>query len=104
MLFHTCTLNGTALTPTTPHSPSHPRPHTFCHTQLFCKYYMKFTDMSPDEVEAATCRCERGLGLEGVVWQGRRVALNQPACVDSVGAWADCRSALLLALGTRWVS
>jgi ATP-dependent Clp protease protease subunit len=23
---------------------------------MFCKYYMKFTGMSPDEVEAATCR------------------------------------------------
>lgn len=24
--------------------------------QMFCKYYMKFTDMTPDQVEAATCR------------------------------------------------
>lgn len=23
---------------------------------MFCKYYMKFTDMTPDQVEAATCR------------------------------------------------
>lgn len=23
---------------------------------MFCKYYMKFTDMSSDEIEAATCR------------------------------------------------
>lgn len=25
-------------------------------TQMFCKYYMKFTDMSPDLIEANTCR------------------------------------------------